>query len=64
MLSTEQLRLANEAIDGMQPLTASPTYSGTSVAMKGSSTRLGNKGGLLELPQPHCQPFREVCNAT
>lgn len=61
VLSKEQLRLANEAIDAME-LNASPEYFGQSQALAGknSSTRLGNSQDLLSLPKPHCDPFREM----
>lgn len=61
VLSQEQLRIANDAIDAME-LTQSPEYFGESTALKGdnSSTRLGNPGSLLELPHPGCEPFREM----
>ncbi|MCY4603877.1 MAG: hypothetical protein OXE49_06550, partial [Gemmatimonadetes bacterium] len=61
VLSEEHLKLANDAIDSME-LTPSPEYFGDSVALKGenASTRLGNSEGLLELPRPFCEPFREM----
>ncbi len=61
VLSPEQLELANAAIDSME-LQQSPEYFGDSKALGGAntSTRLGNTVGLLDLPQPHCQPFRDM----
>ena len=61
VLSPEHLKLANEAIDSME-LNPSPEYFGDSVALRGenSSTRLGNSENLMELPHPHCEPFREM----
>ena len=61
VLSEEHLKLANDAIDSME-LTPSPEYFGDSVALQGenTSTRLGNSEGLLELPRPFCEPFREM----
>ena len=61
VLSEEQLKLANEAIDSME-LNPSPEYFGDSVALRGEnrSTRLGNSENLMELPHPHCEPFREM----
>ena len=61
VLSEEHLKLANEAIDSME-LNPSPEYFGDSVALRGEnrSTRLGNSEGLMELPHPHCEPFREM----
>ena len=61
VLSAGHLKLANEAIDSME-LNPSPEYFGDSAALKGenSSTRLGNSEGLMELPHPYCEPFREM----
>ena len=61
VLSPEQLRLANAAIDSLD-LEPSPSYAGDSGALKGggTSTRLGNSEDLMGLPQPFCQPFREM----
>jgi hypothetical protein len=61
VLSPEHLKLANEAIDSME-LNPSPEYFGDSAALRGenSSTRLGNSENLMELPHPHCEPFREM----
>jgi hypothetical protein len=46
-LSTEQLEVANAAIDSLE-LTESPEYFGDSIALKGenSSTRLSSSGNL------------------
>ena len=65
MLSPEQLAIANEAID-MQELTPSPSYTRDSAALRGKglggkfSTHLDSGGDLMGLPQPHCQPFRDM----
>ena len=50
VLTAEQLKLANAAIDSME-LEQSPEYFGDSEALKGAnrSTRLGNTTGLMEL---------------
>ena len=60
-LSKEQLEVANAAIDSLE-LTQSPEYFGDSTALQGenTSTRLGANGSLMELPQPFCDPFREM----
>ena len=62
VLTPEQLRLGNEAIDMMGELSASPSYTRghKKLAGAGTSTRLGNTANLMELPQPHCQPFRDM----
>ena len=61
VLSTEQLEVANAAIDSME-LEQSPEYFRDSVALKGEnrSTRLGSRGNLLELDKPFCDPFRAM----
>ena len=61
VLSAEELRVANEAIDSME-LSPSPTYCGDSDALNPGTglTRLGATKGLLELPQPYSQPFRNM----
>lgn len=61
VVSPDQLKLANEAIDSLE-LSQSPEYFGDSQALKGenSSTRLGSTTGLLDLSKPHCDPFREM----
>ena len=63
-LTAEELRTANEAIDRMGSLesTASPTYAGDSKAMNPGTglTRMSSTEPLLTLPQPYCQPFRNM----
>ena len=61
VLTAEQLKLANAAIDSME-LQQSPEYFGDSEALKGAnrSTRLGNTTGLMELDKPYCVPFRDM----
>ena len=61
VLSKEQLKVANAAIDPME-LNPSPEYFRDSLALKGenTSTRLSNSEGLMEMDKPYCEPFREM----
>ncbi|AWT60082.1 MAG: hypothetical protein DF168_01283 [Candidatus Moanabacter tarae] len=61
VLSAKDLETANAAIDSLE-LEQSPEYFKDSKALKGEnkSTRLGATTGLLELPKPFCDPFREM----
>eukprot|EP01051_Picozoa_sp_SAG22_P014340 SAG22_NODE_1726_length_3712_cov_4.345143_1_plen_235_part_10 len=61
VLTPEQLRIANEGID-QQELSNSPSYTRGSGALTGAgtSTRLGNTADLMGMPQPYCQPFRDM----
>ena len=71
VLSDDELRIANEAID-RQELDPSPTYSGSSVSLAGEMradgsgpiTRLGNTQPLLEMGAPaQLSPSPAACRA-
>jgi hypothetical protein len=71
VLSDDELRIANEAID-RQELDPSPTYSGSSVSLAGEMradgsgpvTRLGNTQPLLEMGAPvQPSPSPAACRA-
>jgi ectoine hydroxylase-related dioxygenase (phytanoyl-CoA dioxygenase family) len=59
ILTDEELALANEAIDKFEDrIRVGEELSGGSTALAG--TGRPTMGGLLQLPEPYCQPFRRM----
>ncbi len=59
-LTPEEVARCNAAIDHrIDQLKSSPSYSGGSRALAGTSTRQ-DLGGMLSWERPWCEPFREL----